>query len=320
MSYASGGLIEATDYNNLAWGGTQGTYTSSPTNIAYVMGVGNGEFGYGQDISAINTVAASNTVTATQWSGFLTTLNKALGHQSGSGAQISVDPAITAGNTITYFGSIATAVGTINTNKALFTAQGTTTTGTTQTWNPTAGPTVALSTFQDINVAFSSANAARYFFNAGGQINFVISAVDNAGSSRSQTLRDLINQAGGITAFRNTTNGGRSGSGGSAVTNNTSFGYRNLIFNNPQTIVNMDVAGTYSAHDVQLQLFANNSDTTNGSITSSIAFRLYIYAPADDAFAGDVGLTISLRADIVYPETTYLTSAWGTPVVSFDNT
>jgi len=320
MSYASGGLIEATDYNNLAWGGTQGTYTSSPTNIAYVMGVGNGVFGYGQDVSAINTVSAAGTVTATQWSGFLTTLNKALGHQSGSGAQISVDPAITAGNTITYFGSIATAVGTINTNKALFDSQGSTTTGSTQSWNPTAAAASALSAFQDINVAFSSANAARYFFNAGGQINFVVSATDNAGTSRSQALRDMINSAGGITAFQNTTNGGRSGSGGTAVTNNTSFGYRDLVFNTPQTIVNMDVAGTYSAHDVQLQLFANDSNTTNGSITSSVAFRLSLYAAADDAFGGDVNLTVSVRADIVYPETTYLSDAWGTPTVTFDNT
>ena len=319
MSYATGGLIEATDYNNLAWGGTQGTYRSSPTNIAYVMGVGNGDFGYGQAISAINNVAATNTVTATQWSGLLTNLNKALGHQSGAGAQLSaVATSITAGNVITAFSNVATAVTTINTNKALFTAQGSTTTGSTNTWNPTAAATASLGAFVDTNVNFSSANAARYFFNAGGQINFVCSATDAAGTTRSTTLRDMVNQIGGLSAFRNTTNGGRTGTGGT-VTQNTSFGYRNLIFNNPQNVVNVDVAGTYSAHDVLLQLFANNSDTTNGSITSSICFRLYLGAAADDAFGGAINLTISTRADIVFPSTTYLSNSWGTPTVSFDN-
>ena len=48
MAYASGGLITASDYNSLSWGGTQGTYTASPVNLAYVLGVGYGQFGYGQ--------------------------------------------------------------------------------------------------------------------------------------------------------------------------------------------------------------------------------------------------------------------------------
>lgn len=43
MTYASGGLITASDYNSLSWGGTQGTYTASPVNLAYVLGVGYGQ-------------------------------------------------------------------------------------------------------------------------------------------------------------------------------------------------------------------------------------------------------------------------------------
>lgn len=318
MSYASGGLIEATDYNNLAWGGTQGTYTSSPTNIAYVMGVGNGEFGYGQDISAINTVTATGTVTAVQWSGLLTTLNKALGHQSGSGAQLTVTPAITAGNVITYFSTVATAVGTINTNKALYTAQGSTTTGSTNNWNPTAGLGAASSGFVDTNVTFSSAQAARYFFNAGGQINFICSATDAAGTTRSQSIRDLINNMGGITAFRNTTNGGRSGSGGTITTNNTSFGYRNLTAT-PQTIVQTSDVSPYASDYTFIQCFTNSADTTNGATGASIVFRTYYNSAADSGFLDNINVTISTRADIVYPETTYLTDAWGTPTITFDN-
>ena len=301
MTYSAGSLIQAADYNSLAWGGTQGTYTASPVNIAYVMGVGNGVVGYGQAVTAINTVAAAGTVTAVQWSGLLTTLNAALGHQSGSGAVLTVSPTITAGNQITYFSTVQTAVTTINTNAALFSAQGSTSTGTNDAANPTAAATAALSYIRDTNVTFASANAARYFFNAGGQINFVCSATSANASTRSTTLRDMINQIGGVSAFRNTTNGGRTGTGGTIVTNNTALGYRNLT-TSAQTIVDNDVAGIYSAHNALVQVFCNTSDTTNGSISASVVFRVSLAAAADDANGGAIDLTLNSRADIVFPE------------------
>jgi hypothetical protein len=305
MAYSQGGLIEATDYNNLINGSDQ---------LNTVWGVGNGDAGYGQ--TAITTVAATNTVTAAQWATLINTLNSARNHQSGVGSGIS---AVTAGQTINHLSTLQTQVNTAYTNRGLFAAQGSTTTGSVDTTNPSAGATSGFSYFRDTNVSFSSANAARYFFNAGGQINFVCSATSNDGSSRSTTLRDMINQAGGLGAFRNTTNGGRSGTGGTIVTNNTSFGYRNLVFNSPTTLVDMDVAGTYSAHNVVIQVFANNSDTTNGSITSSIAFRLFMSAAADDGFGGSINLNVSVRADIVFPSTTHLSNSWGTPGITFES-
>ena len=305
MAYQQGGLIEATDYNNLINGTNQ---------LNRVWSVGNGNAGYGQ--TAISTVAATNTVTAAQWATLINALNGVRTHQSGSGSGIS---AVTAGQRIDHLSTLQTQVNSAFTNRGAFVAQGGTTTGTVNTTNPSAGATSAFSYFRDTNVSFSSANAARYFFNAGGQINFVCSATSNDGSSRSTTLRDMINQAGGLGAFRNTTNGGRSGTGGTVAVNNTSFGYRNLVFNSPTTLVDMDVAGTYSAHNVVIQVFANNSDTTNGSITSSIAFRLFMSAAADDGFGGSINLNVSVRADIVFPSTTHLSNSWGTPGITFES-
>ena len=322
MAYATGSIIDAWDYNLLTWGGnTTNTYTSTPSNLAWVWGVGNAAVGYGQDASAMTTVSVGGTVTATQWSTFVQRLNLTLGHQSGAAARLASGSniGIVAGATIQAFANVATAVGTVNTNAALFAAQGSTTTGTNDATNPTAAATSALSYFRDTNVTFSSANAARYFFNAGGQINFVCSATDNAGTTRSQTLRDMINQVGGLGAFRNTTNTGRTGTGGSIVTNNTSFGYRNLTAS-AQTVVDNNIGGTYSAHDVTLQLFTNSLDTTNGARGASVVFRLAMSAPADDAFGGAINLTVNVRADVVFPSTTYLSSsAWGTPTITFDS-
>jgi hypothetical protein len=304
MSYAQNGLIEATDYNTLIDGSNK---------LNTVWGVGNGDAGYGQ--TAISAVSATNTVTATQWATLINTLNSARSHQTGSGSGIT---AVTAGQTINYLSTLQNQVSSAYFSRDLFAAQGSTTTGTTDTTNPSAGATAEFSYFRDTNVTFSSANAARYFFNAGGQINFVCSATSNDGSARSTTLRDMINQIGGLNAFRNTTNGGRSGTGGSIAFEVTSVGYRGLS-TSPTNIIDNDVAGTYSAHNVLISVFANNSDTTNGSITSSIAFRLFMTAAADDAFGGAINLTVNVRADIVYPSTTYLTNVWGTPTISFDS-
>lgn len=319
MTYSSGTLIQATDYNNLAWGGTQGTYTASPNNIAYVMGVGSGLFGYGQDVTAINTVSAAGPVTATQWSGLLTTLNKAIGHQSGSGSQLTVSPTITAGNKITYFATIATAAGTINTNAALYSAQGSTLTGTAGSFNPNGVDGAAYSGFIDTNVTFSSANAARYFFNAGGQLNFTCPATNNNANTRSVNLTALINAMGGVSAFRNTTNGGRTGTGGTIGTNNTALGYRSLT-TTAQNVVTSTEGAPYASDNAYIAVFCNTADTTNGSISASVVFRVYISTAADDAFSNAFNLTIAPKVDVVYPESTYLTTnSWGTPTITYDN-
>jgi hypothetical protein len=311
MAYINGGTISATDYNGLA--------QTNTANVAWVWGVGFGANGYGQSTTGISTLSTGTVVTATQWAGLFNIINRCLGHQGQTQLMGGGNINAVAGAVITYWSNVSSSVTTINNNAAGFGSQGGTTTGTNDATNPTAAATVALNYFRDVNVTFSSANAARYFFNAGGQINFVCSATDNAGTSRSTTLRDMINQVGGLSAFRNNQNGGRSGTGGTIVANVTTFGYRSLTAS-AQTVVDNNVAGVYSAHDVKIQLFTNSLDTTNGARGASVVFRLLISAAADDTFGGSINLTVNVRADVVAPETTYLTNVWGTPTITFDST
>jgi len=312
MAYASGGVISATDYNNLAWGGTQGTYTAVTKNIAYVMGVGSGAVGYGQTITAINTVAGAETVTATQWSGLLTLLNGALGHQSGAGALLSGN--YTAGQTITYFANVNTAVTTINTNAALYNAQGATTTGAN--FDVTVSSTTGLSSYTvDRTVTFASANQARYFFNAGGQLNLRLSTVNSADSGAENSFARLVTGLGGV-GFKNTSNTGRTGSGITLNTNNTALGYRTNVLNTPATIVQVtDTTASYTASTGYLQVYTSSSDTTNGSNGLNVVFRT-VFTVADKTWDDTLSLTYRMAVDIVFPESTYLTNAWGTPTIS----
>jgi hypothetical protein len=276
------------------------------------MGVGSGAVGYGQTITAINTVAGAATVTATQWSGLLTLLNGALGHQSGAGALLSGN--YTAGQTITYFANVATAVTTINTNAALYSAQGSTLTGAN--FDTAISSTTGLSTTIDRTVTFASADAARYFFNAGGQLNLRLSAINSADSGSENSFGRLVTGLGGV-GFRNTTNTGRTGSGITLNTNNTALGYRTNILNTPATIVQVtDTTSSYTASTGYIQVYTSSGDTTNGSNGTTVVFRT-VFSIADKTWDDALSLTYRMAVDVVYPESTYLTTnSWGTPTIS----
>jgi len=173
MSYASGGLIQATDFNGIANG-------TSGANIAWVWGTGYGSTGYGQSTTALASLSGGSvtTVSATQWSNMLSVLNAALGHQTGATYQLG-PLNYTSGSTITYFANVtASAIG-INqaANIAAFSSQGATTTGggfaaTINVGTATAYGPAYLATR---SVTFTSGDAARYFFNAGGQLKLSMS-------------------------------------------------------------------------------------------------------------------------------------------------
>ena len=73
MTYSAGGLIEATDYNGFVNTGAQ--------NINAVWSTGSTDGGWGQ--TAISTVSAAGTVTATQWASLVNTLTS-MGSQTGT--------------------------------------------------------------------------------------------------------------------------------------------------------------------------------------------------------------------------------------------
>jgi hypothetical protein len=120
---------------------------------------------------------------------------------------------------------------------------------------------------------------------------------------------------GGV-GVRNVNNTGRTGSGIQSDTNNTSFGYRNNVFNNPTTIIFVtDTTSSYGGSNGVIQLFTNSSDTTNGSNGLTVVFRV-LYDVDDKTWDDFISVNITSRVDIVRPNATYLTDVWGTITVS----
>lgn len=304
MAYSQGGLIEATDYNNLING---------TNKFNTVWGLGTGTVGYNQ--TALSTVSASSVVSATQWATLINNMNNARRHQTGATTGLT---APTTGNRIDFLSTMNTQLTNLYNSSLTYNASGTTTVGSNITAGISVAPQVAYPLTASVSrtVTFSSTDHARAFFNAGGRLKYVVSAVDNAGTDRSRTVRDSINQLGGVNNFGANSNGGRIGTGGTLVTNVTAYGYYTQTTTEIEGFrINDDAP--YSGGYARIVLAGPNGTTTRGSKGTQVRFRLQVHVPTDDALGGAVNVTVTGRLDIIYPSTTYLSATgWGTPTIT----
>ena len=312
MAYSSGGLISATDFNGLA--------TTNSSNIGWVWGTGFAQTGYGQDMTLLTSVSAGATVTATQWAGLVYTLNKALTHQGQTqlgGGPLGANINMTAGQTITYFANVTTAITQINTTQNSYIASTSTLTGSNFTSTMSyAGSTTAGSFNTARTVTFAGgANAARYFFNSGGRLQLVITATNNNATARSTDFVNLLQTyLGGGIVFQNSSTG-RTGTGGVLTSSNVAAGYYTLS-TTPTTYANLTPGSatyTYNSDWVRLNVNSNNPQGTTGDRGTTITFNVDSATPAqtNSNFNDAVNVTVTTRVDIIYPELTNLANVWG---------
>jgi hypothetical protein len=284
MAYATGGLIEATHYNNFINGSNQ---------LNTVWGVGTGNAGYGQ--TTIPTVAIGSIVTATQWATLINALNSTLTHQSGAGSGIS---AVTAGARVDYLSTLATNINTSYTNRLLYATSGSTTTGSTKTANPTA---IADGTFDgyalEKTVTFSSGDAARYFFNAGGRLQWKRgTATNNDATARSG---DLVTQWGALSA--------------TYTMGATDYYASTTTYATRLTASN---SGTYTGDFVNINTKSNGTQGSFSDAGSVITFGIYVFnAHTNGGFDDTLNASLDWSIDVINPETVNLANSWGTPTV-----
>jgi hypothetical protein len=318
MTYTSGGLIQATDYNGFV-------STTSGANVNNVWGTGSTDAGWGQP--ALSTVSATNTITATQWATLVNTLTN-MGAQTGT--TITSRSAPTAGQTIGILAALNTDLTNITANRQNAVANGTQFTG----WSGTNSKTGATSgspwsiTFTN-TVTWASADAARYFFNAGGRIKIDVSKTAT-GETGDPEWNDLANTlcgdifiTGGTatqtiagTAYTGTT---KIGGTGSPNTLATTTGWYDLTPGAAATIVYKQFADTapYTNNFIQHSI-ARNAGSTALTITT-----LWSASDGDPISGGTAssGATPGTAPTTIVtyfpPSTTYLsTASWGTPTVA----
>lgn len=329
MTYSQGGKIDAADYNTLV-----GTSPSATTNtINTVWAVGSGSAGYGQ--TAIAQVSQSGVVTATQWATLINNLNSALTHQSGSGSGIA---AVVAGDKINYLSTLQTNISTSYTNRLNFNTNAAVVAGSTSStaWTvtkanpgsnpPTGGSTVSTdSRAFGARAAFASADQARYFFNCGGRLKFNLSATQNASTtSRTNEIISLCGFLGGIALFAANTNGGRTGTGATLVSNVTSVGYHTSTYNSNVELVNVtSTTANYTSDKGYILVNCNGTQGSNNDKGLNVDFWANLTSTsgtdgtgATFGFDDSFGVNIIRSIDVSYPETTNLSNTWGAVTIT----
>ena len=314
MAYTSGGEIREWDYNILAWAGnTSGTYDENTNNLALVWGVGTGQKGYGQDVSAFPVVTTGSLVTAASWSGLVYHVNKALAHQSQTQLANGSNIGIVTGETVTSFANVVTGITQINTTNLTHHAVGTKTTGSNLDDSLSSTSGLSIATNYDVTVTFASADQARYFFNAGGELQYRVSTVSGGGTGSESSVDRLVTGIGGVD-FRTTDNGGRTGSGITLNTNTTTIGYYDLTTSEQTLIKVTDTTSAYTASNANINVYYAGA-TDRGAKGNVVRFRINL-AVANKTWDDTISMTLRHRVDIQYPSTTYLAAVSGTPVVA----
>ena len=156
MTYSSGGLIQAADYNGFQ------------TSLNSVWSTGTGDSGWGQ--TAIPAVSTGGIVTATNWAQLVNNLSTT-GSQTNT--TITARTAPTTGTLISVLASVATDITSCTTNRGNAASSGAEVgyaSGTTSKTTGTGSGQTSWSIVFTHTVTFPSADAARYFWNAGGRV------------------------------------------------------------------------------------------------------------------------------------------------------
>ena len=316
MTYSSGGLIQATDYNGFV-STTAGANINATWNTAY-----------GQ--TALATVSAGGDVTATQWASLVNTTASMAAHQP---TTITARTAPTAGTLISILAAVNTDITNCFTNRYNAYAVGTQYTAWTGTNSKTAATSGASWTITFVNtVTFTSSAAAQYFFNAGGLIKIDVSKT-STGNTGDPEWNDLANTLCGDiyisglatshtiagTAYTGTT---KVGGTGTPNTLSTGTGWDALVAGAAATIVYKQFADTapYTANFIQ------HSIAKGASSNTLVITTLWQNTDSDPITGGTApsGATPGTAPCTIVtyfpPETVNLTNSWGTPTVAATTT
>lgn len=297
MTYVKGNTIVATDLNGFL----------ATTRAVY--GVGTGDKGYGQTTVTQADVASGDTISGTQWTNIRTMLVACANHQGTAQTLLPTSGLLVSGQTVTAHETGApssntydldTVVTAIDTNR--LTAAGGSMTLTSGAHSVTRGTTWSSSITTTVDVVFGSENAARYFFNSGGQVRIRFSHPNGVATQDNDWRTILGSKIGTLTIGATTAS--LSGSETASLTG--SMGYYNMTTTAANVFAGTNIGGgAYSANDVSITAAVRNRAAVNGGNGDTIRFVITL----DDQHTGSSD-TVATGTQVLldhYRATTYLT-------------
>ena len=312
MTYSSGGLIQAADYNTFATGTAGGTPDPNVANINTLWGVGVGDKGWGQ--TELTAVSAGATVTATQWASMFSAFTSGAA-QTNTTVTAITNPVV--GNTIDVKTNFSSNLSTIFTNRNNAAAVGSTISASGDLVRSTSWATSLTATH---TVTFASANAMRYFFNAGGRITWAATRTGGSATDINTSWSNLLTACGTLNWTTGTTTQTIAGSsytgttkvGGSGTPTvlQTGIGFYDLTASNQELFKQFSTAYLYDGNNVDVDV---RLDASPGSSTVMTITVVYTDAASEAEDTVDGTLTSSVRA--IAPSTSNLSASWGTPAL-----
>jgi hypothetical protein len=305
MTYAAGGSIQASDYNTLVGSGA----TANTLNA--VWSTGSSTAGYGQ--TALATVTAGNPVAATNWANLVNTTASVGTHQ---GSSLTAVTAPVAGGSIAFISAIPTNLQTTYANRLNAATQGGTTANTA-----TFGSTWTTAITFTHTVTFANGDAARYFFNSGGQLKVTCSHA-NATAGINLLFNNLASNIGTVTVSApssgtvtiiSTSYAGvqKVGGGGNSPTIDSTKGYYGLSSSNANIFTQLASTGPAGYLSTFIRIIAKTNGTQGGNGDNGSIVTLYtIWDEVPDGLTVGTGSTTTVTAQV--PETTNLANTWGT--------
>jgi len=321
MAYTAGDTILDDEYNTFVTGDAAGSGTHTVANVNSVWGSGSGDKGYGQT-STISAVSAGSQITATQWNNFLGRIETLASHQ---GSTVTDYTSLTTGDTVTAYATVSTDLSTIYNNRFDCAAVGTaiaSSSSRTATWTTTVNTTQQL--------AFSSAETLRYFFNAGGTVRLSFSRSGGTSNDKNTEWTDLCSRSGTVwfsgsashtvngQALTGTTKvGGNTGGTGSAVTN---LDFHDLTGSFQQIFIQYADTAPYTANYIKVEALVSGANiqfkTTFQDDAADTGNPTYPLSGTNPQSLDKVDGTLTVSVSAVPPATTHISNTWGTPAWS----
>lgn len=316
MAYAKDAKIEAINYNDELLGANP---VSAAGKLHSVWGIGSGNYGYGQTAKA--QVVQDDIISAAEWARIVSSTATIASHQATSPLAYMPEPV--SGEVIAFKQNLKDNLTLIGTNRMWAGAQGTTAT------------TVGASTYGWFDkctithtISFTSGDAARYFFNCGGQIALTFSHPTSTSTSRNvdNLMNGLATACGTIvlsapstgqakiagTLYKGVKKVGGTGTPATLVEDN---GYYALTTTNKSIFKQIATSGAAYYIGSFLEVFAKSNGTqgANGDKGSIITITT-VWDEVPNGFTTTAGTTVNCT--IRPPSSTYLTNTWGTPTVN----
>jgi len=307
MSYAQQGQIQASDFNTFVGGNP----TSTANTLNAVWATGSNNAGYGQ--TAVGNVAIGQSIVAPgQWASLVSNTASAATHQ---GTTLGTVVTPVAGGMINYQANIPTNLTSIYSNRSNAATQG----STTATSNTRATTFTNSLTFT-FTVSFANGDAARYFFNAGGQL--AITASNPTGTSVTNIFNQLAanvgtlvmsgQSSGSVTIVGNSYTG-LTRVGSFSITPSpyvTTAGYYGLSGTASNVFQVTNASNPYINTNIKILANTSTANTSGNGDNGNIITLQGIWTDLPNGTTANSGSSMTLT--VRPPEVTNISNTWGT--------